>query len=333
LIQQRINEGYSIVLFPEGTRSADGEIKRFHKGAFYIAKELQLDIQPLLLIGPHEVNPKNDILISKGHLLILPLDRISPTADESYSQLTKRVMHLMRQEFVKGKRLHAKADFWEASLLKNYVLKGPILEWYVRVKWILEKKNFEYYDENISEDASIYDLGCGYGYLSYYLHYRGKERKIMAIDYDSEKVAVAEHGIKKNANLSFETGDVRELDFQPMDVVLLNDVLHYLTKEEQENVLDRIARQLNENGIVFIRDGIKEMEGRFKKTVLTEFLSTKLFKFNKTSNDLEFISETEIKNFALKHGFTIEKIEHSRTTSNVLLILRKVSNERKDREI
>lgn len=332
-IKKRVEEGYSIVVFPEGTRSVDGQIKRFHKGAFYIAKELKLDIQPILLIGAHEVNPKNDILISKGQLIVLPLDRISSPVDETYTQLTKRVLQLMREEFEKGRRQHANADFLESIIVKNYVLKGPILEWYVRVKWMLEKRNFEYYDHLIGERTNIYDFGCGYGYLSYYLHYREPKRVITAVDYDAEKISVALHGIKMNMNLSFLSADIRAFDFQAADVVFLNDVLHYLPKSDQDAVLEAIAEKLNENGILFIRDGIKEMESRFKKTKITEFLSTRLFKFNKVTNNLEFISEIDMATFAVKHGFTMEKIEHSKTTSNVLLILRKGTNERGNREI
>lgn len=332
-IKKRVAEGYSIVVFPEGTRSVDGEIKRFHKGAFFIAKELNLEIQPILLIGAHEVNPKNDILISKGHLVVLPLDRISPPENESYSQLTKRVVTLMREQYAEGKKTHAKTAFWETALLKNYVLKGPVLEWYVRVKWILEKKNFEYYDELIGDRTTIYDFGCGYGYLSYYLHYRDPNRMITAVDYDADKISVAAHGIRKNKNLSFVDADVRTFGFKPADVVFLNDVLHYLPKKDQDLVLEAIAEKLNDNGILFIRDGIREMEARFKKTKFTEFLSTKVFKFNKVTNELEFISEAGMAAFAAKHGFTMEKVEHSKTTSNVLLILRKGTSERGNREI
>ena len=325
-IKNRIDEGYSIVVFPEGTRSADGEIKRFHKGAFYIAKALELDIQPIVLIGAHEVNPKNDMLISKSQLIVLPLDRIHPSEDETYAALTKRVATYMRTAYEKGKQTYAKVDFWGPSVLKNYVLKGPVLEWYVRIKWKLEKSNYEFYDDCIGERKVIYDLGCGMGYLSYYLHYRNHNREIVGVDYDGEKIVVAAHGIKKNQNLSFITADLLSFEYRTMDVIFLNDVLHYLTKNDQQKLLHNLAEKLNEDGIIFIREGLKEDGNRFKRMKLTEILSTKVFKFNKVSNQFDFVSEKEIADFALKNGFTIKKIKHSKATSNVLLILHKVKN-------
>jgi len=323
LIRKRIDEGYSIAIFPEGTRSATGQMNRFHKGAFFLAKELGLDIQPIVLIGPHEVNPKNDILISKSHLIVLPLERISSTPTESFSQYTKRVSALMRSEYEKGKIAYAKTDFWGTKILKNYIFKGPILEWYVRVKWKLEKTNYEFYDEYIGDRKTIYDLGCGYGYLSYYLHYRDERRTIIGIDYDEEKTKIASYGIIKSPLLSFLSADLRAFDFQQMDVVFLNDVLHYLSKQEQYDLLNKIAKKLNKGGVLFIRDGLNESSSSFKRMKFTEFLSTKVFKFNKTTNKLDFIYENEILEFARTNGFSLQKVPQSKTTTNVLFILHK----------
>ena len=50
-IADRMAHGYSIVIFPEGTRSEDGAVKRFHKGAFYLAEKLQADILPIMIHG------------------------------------------------------------------------------------------------------------------------------------------------------------------------------------------------------------------------------------------------------------------------------------------
>ena len=48
LLADRVKKGYSIVVFPEGTRTSDGSVKRFHKGAFYMAEKLGLDILPII---------------------------------------------------------------------------------------------------------------------------------------------------------------------------------------------------------------------------------------------------------------------------------------------
>ena len=37
-LRTRVRDGYNLVIFPEGTRSPDGKMRRFHKGAFYLAE-------------------------------------------------------------------------------------------------------------------------------------------------------------------------------------------------------------------------------------------------------------------------------------------------------
>lgn len=202
-------------------------------------------------------------------------------------------------------------------------IKRTCLEWYVRIKFRLERKNFEKYDHIIGNRKVIYDVGCGYGYLSYYLHYRNPERKIIGLDYDEEKIDTAENVIKQNDNLHFEYADVKSYDFSPMDVVFLNDVLHYLPKDEQYTVLASITERLNPGGVLFIRDGVTDLDGRIKNTERTEQLSTKFFKFNKTENELAFLKIDEIRRFAETNKLSFELEEHSKTTSNVLFILKK----------
>ncbi|MEJ0102330.1 MAG: lysophospholipid acyltransferase family protein [Bacteroidota bacterium] len=66
ILSDRINRGYSIVIFPEGTRTSDGPVKRFHKGAFYIAEKLNLDILPIVLHGTGYTKSKGDLLLKDG---------------------------------------------------------------------------------------------------------------------------------------------------------------------------------------------------------------------------------------------------------------------------
>ena len=46
-----LSRGASVAIFPEGTRSKDGEIHRFKMGAFNLAKEADVDILPVVMTG------------------------------------------------------------------------------------------------------------------------------------------------------------------------------------------------------------------------------------------------------------------------------------------
>ena len=57
-IEKQLSNGVCTVIFPEGTRTLDGEVGRFKRGAFQIALELGLPVIPLSLTGCYEVMPK-----------------------------------------------------------------------------------------------------------------------------------------------------------------------------------------------------------------------------------------------------------------------------------
>lgn len=65
-----VRRGYNIALYPEGTRSRDCTIERFHQGAFYIAEQLGLDIIPMFLYGTGKVLKKGTHHLNKGRVHI-----------------------------------------------------------------------------------------------------------------------------------------------------------------------------------------------------------------------------------------------------------------------
>ena len=52
-----LKEGMPLVIFPEGGRTPDGEIKPFLQGAFFLAIKAQVDIVPVALVGTYELLP------------------------------------------------------------------------------------------------------------------------------------------------------------------------------------------------------------------------------------------------------------------------------------
>ena len=321
-----INDGYSLLVFPEGTRSVDGKMGRFHKGAFHLAEQLNLDIQPLLLHGAFDVLPKGDFLIHPGALNVRVLPRIKIDDARWGTQLrdkTKSISAFFKSEFDSYKDEMETVSYLKPKIFTNYVFKGPVLEWYFKIKWRLESKNYTYYNSLIKDKKHILDIGCGYGYLSFYLHYKNEDRIISGIDYDEEKIIIAQNSYNKNGNLNFYHKDIMSVKIADQDVIFLNDILHYLSEEKQFILLERCVNGLNNDGILFIRDGITDLKEQHQNTKRTEALSTGLFSFNKKEEDFHFFSSNDIRIFAKSHHLSFEMQQHSSNTSNVLFILRK----------
>ena len=76
--QEWLKRGVSVLFFPEGTRSLDGQIREFKPGAFKLALETGTDILPLVITGTREAIPKHSWIVRKRALLSLRvLDPIS----------------------------------------------------------------------------------------------------------------------------------------------------------------------------------------------------------------------------------------------------------------
>ncbi len=60
--------GMPLVIYPEGGRTPDGEIKPFLPGAFFLAIKAQVDIVPVALVGTYELLPMNTYHIKSRQL-------------------------------------------------------------------------------------------------------------------------------------------------------------------------------------------------------------------------------------------------------------------------
>lgn len=76
--------GMSLVVFPEGSRTPDGKIHRFKKGAYQIADDLSLPVVPLTIDGSYRVLSKNSKLIRPGKIVLTIHDPIFPQANGRY---------------------------------------------------------------------------------------------------------------------------------------------------------------------------------------------------------------------------------------------------------
>ena len=195
----------------------------------------------------------------------------------------------------------------------------PVLEWYLKVKYRLEK-GYNLFHELIPLKARVVDLGCGYGFLSYALAFSSQEREILGIDYDTSKIDVARNCPAKPRLLKFDYGDVTSYAYGNADVFIVSDVLHYLLPEDQELLLNNMVKSLKPGGKIILRDGDSSKAERHKGTELTEIFSTKSG-FNKTKNELCYISSETIKVFAERNELGLTVIDNTKLTSNTLFVL------------
>ena len=324
-IRDRVKQGYSVFVFPEGTRSEDGQMKRFHKGAFYVAEKLQLDILPILIHGTSYALSKDDFLLKDGEVTISYLPRIKPNDTgfgTDYADRTKKITRYFKDSFETLRQQIEQPAYFNEQLLYNYIYKGPVLEWYMRIKVRMEK-NYKVFNDLLPVKGDILDIGCGYGFMSYMLHFVSTRRNITGIDYDEQKIATANHCFSKDEAINFVHADITEYAFETYDAIVMMDILHYLQPEQQKIVIEKSIRAIKPGGLIVIRDGDKELPKRQKGTELTEKFSTEIFGFNKTTgNGLSFLSGTTIKQIAAANQMQCNEIDESTYTSNIIFVLK-----------
>jgi 1-acyl-sn-glycerol-3-phosphate acyltransferase len=67
---QRIADGASVILFPEGSRSTDGHLQPFKTGAIMLAIKAGVDVVPVGFNGTHQVLPKGKLLSRGGEVVL-----------------------------------------------------------------------------------------------------------------------------------------------------------------------------------------------------------------------------------------------------------------------
>jgi 1-acyl-sn-glycerol-3-phosphate acyltransferase len=99
--KKNIVNGTSIIFFPEGTRSKDGKIGAFKKGAFKIAIDLQLPILPITINGTRKILPSNSMNLLPGcaEMIVHPPISISAYTDRNLEELMDKTRTVIISAF------------------------------------------------------------------------------------------------------------------------------------------------------------------------------------------------------------------------------------------
>lgn len=188
-----VRQGYSIVVFPEGTRSEDCSIRRFHRGAFYLAEQLHLDLIPVVFHGIGHVLPKTELLLRKGCVTVKILPRITPEEvafGEGYSERTRLVRKFFQKEYAALAEAEETVRYFMPAVKGSYIYKGREVEQEVR-RCLRRKTENERLIAAIPPRAQVLIVGCGVGAFALLCALVRKDVRILAVDEDEDKIAIA----------------------------------------------------------------------------------------------------------------------------------------------
>lgn len=206
-LQNLVKRGYSVVVFPEGTRSVTGEIIRFHKGAFQLAQALNVDILPIFIHGAHDVMPKNDFVLREGNLYVevgqrMPINEVK-SMDDKELRTQFHDYYIKHLEEIRKER--EDVDYVLPFVRYKYIYKGNDVERSVRA--CLKNIKAHANEINSLNYNSIAITNSGLGELAWTIALVHRDTQIYAFEADEDKYLIASHCSYIPNNLHFVKDD------------------------------------------------------------------------------------------------------------------------------
>ena len=98
LAAEKLKEGHSLVIFPEGTRSSDGKLGRFKAGSLKLALHARVPIVPVTIKGSMNIMPKGTSLIKAADVeVIISAPVMADQQGKDIHAVTEMVREIIRQ--------------------------------------------------------------------------------------------------------------------------------------------------------------------------------------------------------------------------------------------
>ncbi len=95
--EKTLQDGMSLVVFPEGSRSKTGKMGRFRSGAFQLAMEFSLPVVPISIDGAYDILPRGHWLPKWGKIILTIHEPLAPPTDEaSRRQIAEQSSEIIR---------------------------------------------------------------------------------------------------------------------------------------------------------------------------------------------------------------------------------------------
>jgi 1-acyl-sn-glycerol-3-phosphate acyltransferase len=224
-LREKIDQGYSLMVFPEAERSYTNDVKRFHKGAFYIAEQFGLDVVPVYIHGNSEVLPKGDFIIYDGAITVKVGDRINKddlNFGKTYSERSKKINSYFRNEFAKLRNELEDENYFKKKLFLSYLYKDNDVVKEIKQDFNTNKSVYFELNKHIPKDANILHIANDFGQKDILLTLQQAGRRIFSFIKNDERRETAEQTyLVKRRKINY-IKDTTEIN-KKIDVLLVSD--------------------------------------------------------------------------------------------------------------
>ena len=194
------------MVFPEGTRSADCKIQRFHQGAFYLAQKLHLDIIPIYLHGVGHVLPKKDFMLREGSIHMEIGQRINPqpqtNAPADILRITRDIHRMYVNHYDSLCERIENYKYFLPYVRYKYMYKGHDVE--RNCKSVLDRiSRTDTIEYHIMDNGDVVIDNCGQGEPALLYALAHKDEEVYAYLGDEDRYKLASHCSCIPSNLHF----------------------------------------------------------------------------------------------------------------------------------
>lgn len=214
-LQTYKENGYSIVIFPEGERNPNSSVLRFHKGAFYIAEQLKLDIVPVILHGVNDVLPRNSVASYPGFITVSIGKRFefgrNEFGDNDYRAITKFFNAYYKEQYAIIAGKIENSHYYRQFIIDRYRYKGSetistikknLNKYDCYTEWIDKKiihKNIMVINNDVGDFSLL--MAMVHPHINIYTYEKDEDKRNLA-KYSAELVANNIHELESPADMN-----------------------------------------------------------------------------------------------------------------------------------
>jgi uncharacterized protein (DUF2062 family)/trans-aconitate methyltransferase len=216
--------------------------------------------------------------------------------------------------------LRQRVRFVNEMFAQSGLMARKFVRWKLRLDRVFELLAAE----NLGS-GTVVDLGCGYGMALCFAAFGDDRRRLVGCDLDAHRIAVARQALG-TLNADVTVADIRHFEFPPAGLILILDVLQYLSATEQPALLKRCCSALAPDGILIFRVPDCERGLRSAIAMVFEWL---IFAIGGDGFRPRVLSIAEYRSALENAGMQLEerRFQNRLPLAHVLFIARKPSTE------